>query len=327
MTTSFCPWVVEGQYRLFRCFMATMIGLLLWLCLPVGAQAAPVIGVVYPDVREPYHSIFSTIIEGIGTELKLPQKHYQLQEQDSPTALYEWVEKEQIALVISLGKHSQHIIEAMPLKVPVVYGALAAVSNSEVKKGPGILLIPSPEMLFSRLKAYAPDMGTVLVVYNAEHNQWLIDNAREVAGELGMHLEAIPASNIREAAKIWHQAILNREGKQYALWILQDRSVVDDRVILSMILKESWSRNIVAFSSNPAHVKRGVLFSLYPNNFNMGRSLGRLALQQFQNGSFSAGLVPTIDVKEAFNTRTADHLRIDLTEDKLINIDLVFPRP
>jgi putative ABC transport system substrate-binding protein len=326
MPLAFSTTSLTGQYRSFRFFMVILIGLLLLHSLPARAVASPAIGVVYPEVREPYRSIFSTIIAGINAELKQPLKHFLLQEQGASSAeLYQWIEKEQLGLIIVLGKRSQSFIEAVSVEIPVIYGALAAVSNSEIRNGPGILLIPSPESFFDRLLSYAPGTGSILVVYNAEHNQWLIERARKSARSLGIKLKAIPASNIRQAAQIWNQAILENEDKPYAIWLLHDRTVVDDRAILSMILKESWERNIIAFSSNPAHVKRGVLFSLYPDNYNMGRSLGQLALRHLSSGVTIDTLAPTEDVFEAFNTRTAEHLGIKLADDKVKEINLIFP--
>jgi len=165
----------------------------------------------------------------------------------------------------------------------------------------------------------------VLVVYNSRHDQWLIDQAREAARALGVELQALAAGSIQAAAQVWHQAIVNHEELPYAIWLLNDHMVVDGRAILPMILKESWERKIIAFSSNPSTVKRGVLFSLYPDNYNMGRSLARLALQRLQSPDYPVTLMPTDDVLVAFNTRTAEHLGIVVTDEKLKDINLTFP--
>jgi putative ABC transport system substrate-binding protein len=70
------------------------------------------------------------------------------------------------------------------------------------------------------------------------------------------------------------------------------------------------------FSSNVAHVRRGALFSLYPDNLELGRFLGSSAQTLIGSnvGPTAAprGLQALRQVLTAVNTRTAEHLGLDL---------------
>ena len=78
------------------------------------------------------------------------------------------------------------------------------------------------------------------------------------------------------------------------------------------------------FSSNPLHVKRGMLFAVYPDNRGMGASLGRLANETL-SGEKLSGMMPLKDVLIAVNERTSRHLAIELTNEMKSNIDLLLP--
>jgi putative ABC transport system substrate-binding protein len=92
-----------------------------------------------------------------------------------------------------------------------------------------------------------------------------------------------------------------------------------------MVLRESWSQSLVVFSSNAMHVRRGVLFSLYPDNIEIGRFLAGVALASLQpNGQPARGIQALKQVLTAVNTRTAEHLGVDLRASPQ-RINLVFP--
>ena len=82
------------------------------------------------------------------------------------------------------------------------------------------------------------------------------------------------------------------------------------------------------FSSSVNHVKRGVLFSLYPDNAELGRVLGRAALVYATSGASAPlrGVSPLKEVLLAVNTRTANHLGLNLDARRL-RFDMVFPEP
>ena len=61
-------------------------------------------------------------------------------------------------------------------------------------------------------------------------------------------------------------------------------------------------------------MRRGVLFALYPDNLELGRHLGSTAQGLIGNAASTPvrGLHPLRQVLTAVNTRTAEHLGLDL---------------
>ena len=101
-------------------------------------------------------------------------------------------------------------------------------------------------------------------------------------------------------------------------------TTVEDSSILPLVLQESWNSNIAVFSSNFGYVRRGVLFSLYPDNAGLGKSLAGLAQDILVTGDYGKhGLMPLRDVQSAVNSRTAKHLGIN--PNRLQSFNKIFP--
>lgn len=286
-------------------------------------------GVLYPALREPYKKVFDTIIEGIEQQAGGIIDRYPLQKNVDVSQLSRTIEGRNNRVLIALGLRGLKTIQQLNLGIPVVIGAVlpSALQSAKINST-GISLVPDPELLFRQLKALAPKITTVSVIYNPNTNQSLIDKAKQAARSLGIELDAEPARDLREAALIYKQKLKSIDSRSNAIWLLQDVSTVDSDTILPIILEQAWSKGIIVFSSNLIHAKRGALFAMYPDNLNMGRSLGRLA-QQVRRGAPSGGtgIAMLRALKLAVNMRTAKHLGITFSKRYEQSIDLVFPNP
>ncbi len=287
----------------------------------------PMVGVMYPEIREPYRGVFLKIVQGIEAELGTEVKRYVLPEDYSPETLNGWLSRERITTVIALGSRGLRAATQMPEAVQVVVGAVLN-APSEVRF-PVVTLNPDPAAFFDRLHQLAPGVRRVTVVYNPQRSGWLMERARAAAKGRGLTLSLLPARGRREAA-LRYRDVMDGVGEEpmEAVWLLQDPSTLDTRTVLPLVLREAWKRNLVVFCSNPAHVKRGVLFALYPDNVGMGRTLGRMVSQgkEADNLKISGGL-PLRDLLIAVNVRTADHLGLEITSRQKRAFDLVFPSP
>ena len=96
-----------------------------------------------------------------------------------------------------------------------------------------------------------------------------------------------------ECAADKHETALgSAHGQRHALWLPIDATTVDDATILPLVLREPWNQNVPIFSSSFSHVDKGVLFSLYPNNAELGRSLGALATALLTGATNVRGVTP-----------------------------------
>ena len=115
-------------------------------------DAADTIGVLYPQIREPYRKVFRQIIEGIQAEADLNVLPYVLQKNPQVDALREWLKEHQCRVVIALGRRGVKTAGALGNTIPVVAGAVLSAPGREGGPNPGISLVPDPDQLFAKLR-------------------------------------------------------------------------------------------------------------------------------------------------------------------------------
>lgn len=283
------------------------------------------IAVIYPDIGEPYRSVFSKIIEGIEARTKARVTSYAVGSSFNSQELSSELKKQDVRVVIALGRNGLKAASALDKDIGVVAGGVVSIPDGDVQGSPVHTLAPDPALLFSRLKALSPSTRRVFVVYEPRQNGWLIRLAREAARTNGLELLAVEAGDLKTAVRHYQDFFAVADGKRDAVWLPQDSTTVDEQVVLPLVLQESWAHSLPVFSSSVAHVKRGALFALYPNNVELGRNLAISALGLASGNAAARGIQPLRDVLTAFNTRTASHLGLQVSGTQQQAFDLLFP--
>ena len=167
------------------------------------------------------------------------------------------------------------MIESLPSNMPkaVVVGGVVVHPNGHGLSG--ISLTPSPERLLSILVKLQPKVKRVYVIYQPGPGEWLIKRAQKASENLGLTLTMLPANDIHEQAAKYRSLLGDMKRETDALWVSHDSSRLD-KSIMGMVLEKSWRKKLTVFSSNLVDMKRGVLFSLYPDNHAMGESLANI---------------------------------------------------
>jgi len=287
------------------------------------AELQGAVAVIYPDIAEPYRSVFTKIIDGVEDVLKHHVRAQAVGTNADPNELALQMRRAGIKVVIALGRQGLKASSAMG-DIPVVVGGVLLLPEAEQRSHVGISLTPDPTLLFSRLKSLQPGVRRVLVVYDPQHNDWLIRLARDAARSQGLELVAQEARDLGSAAKAYETLFASADGRRDAVWLPQDPTTVDESTILPLVLKESWNRNVAVFSSSYLHVKKGALFVLYPNNVDLGRNLASSAVK-ILSGDARRGIAPLRDVHTAVNLRTASHIGLALSSEQQRSFDSVFP--
>jgi len=304
--------------------MALGVVLLFFTAMAWGAGEAS-IAVVYPNIGEPYREIFEEMIEGVENKVGAPVARYPVQSGTDIPALKSSLSRQNTRVVIALGRQGMKAAAALN-EVGVVVGGVLTVSESEARVLPGISLSPDPALLFARLKALMPAAKRVFVVYDPNINGWLMKLAKEAVRVQGMELVAYEATDLRSAVRLYQEIFSVADRHRDALWLPHDPTTVEERSVLPLVLQESWDHNLAVFSSSVGHVRRGALFSLYPDNVALGKSLAGLAQGILASGDYGKpGLMPLRDVLIAVNLRTAQHLGLNLGQQQSFN--MVFPEP
>lgn len=288
----------------------------------LGGEAGT-IAVLYPDLGEPYRGIFAKIIEGVEAQIGARVASYAVGGAQSEQDILASLKRQDVKVVIALGRQGLKAASGLAREYGVVVGGVVSAPEDEARNFSVISLAPDPGMLFERLKHFMPSARRVIVVYDPRQNAWLMRLARDAARKHGLELQAVEASDLKAAVRTYQELLASADPKRDALWLPQDATTVEETSVLPLVLEGAWNRNLAVFSSNVNHVKRGALFSLYPNNLALGRQLAASALS-YPGGSPTATVAPMKDALLAVNVRTASHLGLALTASQQ-NIDLVFP--
>lgn len=294
----------------------------------IASAADSAVAIVYPEIREPFRSVFLNIAQGVNQRLdKEAIMRTYLDDGTDMKELRAWIDGNDIRTVIALGSRGRVLSDTLSDSTSVVLGAVHMSPELDAGRYQGIALSPEPALLLERLKQLAPAVKKVNLVYHRERDSWMIERARAPAARLGIELNAVPVDRLQEAASAYRAVLGAQRSQTEALWLSQDSAVLDEQAVLPLILREAWDRQLIVFSSNPAHVRRGVLFALYPDNVAMGYSLGALAetMTQGANNPGAGQMRLLKDVSMAFNVRTAGHLGIRYSRKFLDDVQLVFP--
>lgn len=291
----------------------------------MAADAMRGVAVVYPELGEPFKQIFAAIIDGIEDKLGGVVPGFAIAANAMPAHVADDIRRRDAQVLIGLGRGGMRIAAALAAEMPVLVGCVVSVQEAEARNFPVHTLAPDPALMLARLKRLRPATRRVHLVYDPRLNAWLVKLAREAARAEGLELVAQEAADQAEALRAYTQLLAGADPNRDALWLPQDPTTVDDNVVLTLVLREGWNRSIAVFSSHLAHVRRGALFSLYPDNRELGRSLAGAAQRMAAlPRSAVPGVLPLRQALAAINIRTAAHLGIDVAAAQS-GFDMVYP--
>ncbi len=303
-----------------------LVLLLACYCPILIAVNDPSYGVLYPVSHGPYQNVFKSVISGVESKLNGYYTSLAISGDTDFSKTNSWLKKNDIRVLVTLGKQGLDLCEGLSTNVHLIAGAILSPPDEGCQIRSGIALAPHPERLFKKLLTMQPEVKTIHVVFNPEFSGWLMRYAKEASKSLGVSLAVHNADSLEQAAKIYREIVSSGLGPDDAIWLPQDPYTVDQKTILPVLLRESWKDMFVVFSSSAAHVKRGVLFGLYPDFQAMGARLGEMALQTSDSNSIKdSPIQPLTDVLIAVNLRTADHLKLNLKKSVREKFDLTFP--
>ncbi|MBQ0723805.1 MAG: hypothetical protein KBT50_02230, partial [Cycloclasticus sp.] len=130
--------------------------------------------------------------------------------------------------------------------------------------------------------------------------------------------------NTKQAASAYRKIAKTENTAFNALWLLQHEPTLDEKSLVPKILADAWQMSQTVISSNPAHVRRGALLSILPDNVRLGEELARAAdkIVKLQ----PAGIKPMPSELLVVNTRTAKHLELLISPSQESKFALVYPR-
>lgn len=296
---------------------------LVFLCLAGSLRAGDTFNgltVVVPSVRPPFDKVFEDILGGIRSLANGETNAITIDDTTTVDEIRSLLDKQSTRTAIGLGNKAKTLLEPLEPDYHIVYGASFLNPDKEPATTTGISLTPDPAAIFKWIRVLTPEITHIQVVYNQEYNGWLIQRATAEAKRQQLILISHPVDSVRDAAGEFKTILSSTDPATHAIWLMQRDPSLDEKAVVPDILAQAWSKNYVVFSSNPAHVPRGALFALYPDNEKMGISLARLAMDQS-----SQGIIPLSDLLIAVNARTASHIGRNFSRKEEQQFDLIFP--
>ena len=316
------PGAAVASRHAKRAFLRRAAALGAALILPAGAALAQAsdpgaavrnvpgqpIGVLFPDLGDPYRKVFEEIVSGIEQQARQRVRAWPVAAASNPAELSLALKRSGVRVVVALGRQGLKAAAGLEGQLDIIVGGVSSVPDGERQFG--VCLTPDPALLFAQLKSLLPATRRVMVVHNPQHNEWLLKLARDAALAQGLELQVFEARDLAASARLYEAAFSGADRKRDALWLPIDPATLDEATIMPIVLRDSWNRSVPVFSSSLLHVNKGALFSLYPNNIELGRTLGTLASTLLAGATVPRGVTPLRDVHAALNSRTASHLGI-----------------
>ncbi len=280
------------------------------------AQTAANIAVLYPELDEPYRSLLGKIMQGVDQHARGQVIRMAITVPTNPQEVSAALQRQNVRVAIALGRSGLRLVKQLQQMdtpgVGMLIGAVVTVSEADVRDLTVASLAADPAELLAHLGKFSPRIKRVFVVYDPSQNHWMLHLAQTAAAARGIELHAFEASDLRSAMQRYQGILASMDADTDALWLPLDTVTVNDTIVLPFVLQEAWKRDLVVFSSNLEHVRRGALFALYPNELAAGHYLAELALQHMQSAKARPGtMLPLKNALLAVNIRTAAHLSID----------------
>lgn len=304
------------------------LDLKLWFGLPlcwlmfVTPLSAATLAVLYPDAPPPYKQVFDQIVDGIDVRHADRLIRYPLETRYNRERVLSQLDRDQVDMVITLGRRGYSLINDLDGHYPFVSGALPLTPNGTLS---GVSLITDPDNLLSQLPSLSPATRRVFVLYT-DKSRWMVELVKISAKKKGLEVWADKVGTLADAVKKYEEILRNVNAKTDAIWLPLDKVTANESVIFPMLLREAWDRRLVLFSSKPSHVKRGALFSIYPNNQQSGERLAEM-VKELSSGKTVPGVEPSRSLNVGVNLRTAVHLGLEYSPTLTRSFYRTFPQP
>ncbi|GAB1269201.1 hypothetical protein NBRC116493_24540 [Aurantivibrio infirmus] len=284
------------------------------------ASHADEIAIIFPEVREPYLTMFSSVADGVSQEFGQNINKLILPGSSQAEDTSQWLIDNSISDVVVLGNKA--ISHQKNSTLNTVAGAYILPPGT--LEFSGITLNPDSRFLFTELKRLKPEITSIHAVYEENKNQWVIDAATESAKSLGITLHAYPVSSMSEAASQYQKVQRRLNNKTEALW-LPLNGPSRDKSILQRILDTAWSRDQIVISSNLSDSARGALLSVQIDFTGLGRELGKLLKQHKDKPETKPQTLFANTLLKSINVRAAAHVGIQLKREELDEFEFIYP--
>jgi ABC-type uncharacterized transport system substrate-binding protein len=301
------PCVSPGFVSGVKCLLTAI---LLTLCGVSAAGAADMtVAVVKGNSVLPYDEVLAGFKDGIKRQ-NLTADFVMLEEGDDQKPFGVRIARIRPNLILCLDLKS--LEKASQIKnIPKLF-ALIAAANLEPWAGRndiwGVSLDITPATQFQIMRQAFPERRRVGVLYNPNHNQKIIEEAKRAAAASGFNLQVFPVSTIKEIPFAFEKL----DEKADLLWTLYDQTVYGPESA-KYILMQALQKRIPVVGFSPHFAKAGALLALYGDYYDMGQQAATQALALRSGEGDTARLDRPRTVRIAVNDKVGGFLGVSLS--------------
>ncbi|NOT10868.1 MAG: ABC transporter substrate-binding protein [Methylococcaceae bacterium] len=304
----------------FKLILSTL--LLLCVCPMAFAEKAFNVLIVANSKDEPYQLAISGFKEQLIKSQNIRYTEIVVaQNKDLDSSLLLQIKDKKPDLIFSLGGESTALVIRNTSTIPIVATMILKKFSAKIGANvTGVYLNYPLNTQFTWLKKFFPKQNKVAIFFNPEENEAVIQEAREIAGQEGLNLIAIPVQTPKELPYALDQLRNNIE----ILLAIPDDVVMSSKTAKEVLLASFRNRvPLVGLSEN--WVKSGALYSLTWDYDDLGRQCA-LQTEKLIKGTavMSVPIESPRKIAYSINTKIAEHMNMEISAALLQNAKLIF---
>jgi putative ABC transport system substrate-binding protein len=231
------------------------------------------------------------------------------------------LKRDRIDVLFTLGSLAADTMIRENSGLPMVAGLV--LSEDEIKSKPnvtGVFLDISSEIQLRWMVRLLPQCRNIGVLYSQARFQRRIEAASKIAQDMGLKVQVKRIEKLSELPDELEFMLKSVN----VIWGIPDETIFNSRTAQHILLK-SFENRVPLVGISRAWAKAGAIYSLDANYEDVGRQCAETATAILR-GAKADSIPPASPRKVGYslNLKTAQHMRIDFSEDLVQGADEVF---
>lgn len=237
----------------------------------------------------------------------------------------EYVRASHPKLVFAVGLKAAVTAKTQFPDTPTLFAMVLSPGDHELPSGRmvGISQQPPIRVQIEHLRALAPTVQRIGVLYDGHKRNLFVEEAQTIAKTLSLQIVAHPISRREDVPETLHTMLPSID----LLWVIQDSTILSEETI-DAILRLTLRHKIPIFTFSATLVKRGALGALTLSPTAIGQQAALLAQKILkQEGPPTPSLIEPEHPELAINLNTAEFLGLTPARDMVRTARIVIGGP
>ncbi len=295
----------------------------LLMLISCSAFAVTDILVLQSHDSAPYQQTLAGFRSGLAkSKLEVAYHVLNIPDQSDVNILQQQLQTSQPSLILTLGTPATRLAMLQGSNIPIIAGMV--LETDELRQnhhttGVG-LNFPVTEQ-WQWLRRLLPDARQIAVILDAQQGASVFQALQKLAVAEGITLIPATATNAEDFSTLMQ----NLPSQLDALWAVEGASAYNAAAVRELLLY-SFRNRVPLIGLSAQWVKAGALYALDWDFSDLGLQTAELAKSILLQGSAPSSLLPQTPHKArlVFNLKTADHMKLQISERLLSEMSEVF---